>query len=57
MDLSLSAHGNARRWYEMKKKQETKQEKTVSAHEKAFRAAEKKTRHQLSQVSFQPRRC
>ncbi|KAG7533630.1 NFACT protein C-terminal [Arabidopsis thaliana x Arabidopsis arenosa] len=49
VDLSLSAHGNARRWYEMKKKQETKQEKTVSAHEKAFRAAEKKTRHQLSQ--------
>ncbi|ESQ43661.1 hypothetical protein EUTSA_v10012510mg [Eutrema salsugineum] len=49
VDLSLSAHGNARRWYEMKKKQETKQEKTVSAHEKAFKAAEKKTRHQLSQ--------
>uniref|UniRef100_A0A1J3J1R1 Nuclear export mediator factor Nemf n=1 Tax=Noccaea caerulescens TaxID=107243 RepID=A0A1J3J1R1_NOCCA len=49
VDLSLSAHGNARRWYGMKKKQETKQEKTVSAHEKAFKAAEKKTRHQLSQ--------
>ncbi|KAJ0232409.1 Uncharacterized protein HA466_0290590 [Hirschfeldia incana] len=49
VDLSLSAHGNARRWYEMKKKQENKQEKTVSAHEKAFKAAEKKTRHQLSQ--------
>ncbi|CAN8253544.1 unnamed protein product [Cochlearia groenlandica] len=49
VDLSFSAHGNARRWYEMKKKQETKQEKTVSAHEKAFKAAEKKTRHQLSQ--------
>lgn len=58
VDLSLSAHGNARRWYEMKKKQETKQEKTVSAHEKAFKAAEKKTRHQLSQVIFHlHRRC
>lgn len=35
----------------MKKKQENKQEKTVTAHEKAFKAAEKKTRHQLAQVS------
>ena len=35
----------------MKKKQETKQEKTVTAHEKAFKAAEKKTRLQLAQVS------
>ncbi|KAL9251567.1 Ribosome quality control complex subunit NEMF-like protein [Drosera capensis] len=49
VDLSLSAHANARRWYEMKKKQESKQEKTVSAHEKAFKAAERKTRFQLSQ--------
>ncbi|XP_010546948.1 PREDICTED: nuclear export mediator factor NEMF [Tarenaya hassleriana] len=49
VDLSLSAHANARRWYEMKKKQESKQEKTVSAHEKAFKAAERKTLHQLSQ--------
>lgn len=49
VDLSLSAHANARRWYEMKKKQESKQEKTVTAHEKAFKAAERKTRLQLSQ--------
>ncbi|KAJ4807693.1 Nuclear export mediator factor NEMF [Rhynchospora pubera] len=49
VDLALSAHANARRWYEMKKKQESKQEKTVTAHEKAFKAAEKKTRHQLAQ--------
>ncbi|GAV71665.1 zf-CCHC domain-containing protein/DUF814 domain-containing protein/FbpA domain-containing protein/DUF3441 domain-containing protein [Cephalotus follicularis] len=49
VDLALSAHANARRWYELKKKQESKQEKTVSAHEKAFKAAEKKTRFQLSQ--------
>lgn len=34
----------------MKKKQENKQEKTVTAHEKAFKAAERKTRLQLSQV-------
>ncbi|GAA0144785.1 hypothetical protein LIER_05139 [Lithospermum erythrorhizon] len=49
VDLALSAHANARRWYGMKKKQESKQEKTVTAHEKAFKAAEKKTRLQLSQ--------
>ncbi|KAJ8573970.1 hypothetical protein K7X08_010481 [Anisodus acutangulus] len=49
VDLALSAHANARRWYEMKKKQESKQEKTVTAHEKAFKAAERKTRLQLSQ--------
>ncbi|KAL5849225.1 hypothetical protein ACOSQ4_007238 [Xanthoceras sorbifolium] len=49
VDLALSAHANARRWYEVKKKQESKQEKTVTAHEKAFKAAEKKTRQQLSQ--------
>lgn len=49
--MALSAHANARKWYEMKKKQESKQEKTITAHEKAFKAAEKKTRHQLAQVS------
>lgn len=50
VDLALSAHANARRWYEQKKKQESKQEKTITAHEKAFKAAERKTRLQLSQV-------
>ncbi|XP_019419387.1 PREDICTED: nuclear export mediator factor NEMF isoform X1 [Lupinus angustifolius] len=49
VDLALSAHANARKWYEQKKKQESKQEKTITAHEKAFKAAEKKTRLQLSQ--------
>ncbi|XP_059644113.1 uncharacterized protein LOC132285867 [Cornus florida] len=49
VDLALSAHANARRWYELKKRQESKQEKTVTAHEKAFKAAERKTRLQLSQ--------
>lgn len=50
VDLALSAHANARRWYEQKKKQESKKEKTVTAHEKAFKAAERKTRLQLNQV-------
>ncbi|XP_057468587.1 uncharacterized protein LOC130757767 isoform X1 [Actinidia eriantha] len=49
VDLAISAHANARRWYEQKKKQESKQEKTITAHEKAFKAAERKTRLQLSQ--------
>ncbi|KAH7678565.1 Zinc finger CCHC-type protein [Dioscorea alata] len=49
VDLALSAHANARRWFELKKKQEFKQEKTITAHEKAFKAAEKKTRLQLAQ--------
>ncbi|XP_050372336.1 uncharacterized protein LOC126790221 [Argentina anserina] len=49
VDLALSAHANARWWYELKKSKESKQEKTVTAHEKAFKAAERKTRLQLSQ--------
>ncbi|KAI3763938.1 hypothetical protein L2E82_13936 [Cichorium intybus] len=49
VDLALSAHANARKWYEQKKKQKSKQEKTLTAHKKAFKAAEKKTRQQLSQ--------
>lgn len=49
VDLALSAHANARRWYELKKKQESKQEKTITAHERAFKAAEKKTRLQILQ--------
>ncbi|CAA2950932.1 nuclear export mediator factor NEMF [Olea europaea subsp. europaea] len=49
VDLALSAHANARRYYEMKKRQESKQEKTVTSHEKAFKAAERKSRQQLSQ--------
>ncbi|KAL6190803.1 hypothetical protein ACLB2K_037197 [Fragaria x ananassa] len=49
VDIALSAHANARRWYELKKSKESKQEKTVTAHEKAFKAAERKTRLQLSQ--------
>lgn len=48
--MALSAHANARRWFDLKKKQESKQEKTITAHEKAFKAAEKKTRFQLAQV-------
>ncbi|KAH9318701.1 hypothetical protein KI387_020470, partial [Taxus chinensis] len=50
VDLALSAHANARRWFETKKKQASKQEKTLTSHAKAFKAAEKKSQQQLSQA-------
>ncbi len=50
MDLALSAHANARHWFDQKKRHAIKQEKTVAAHDKAFKAAEKKTQQQLAQV-------
>lgn len=50
VDIDLSAHANARRWFEQKKKHAVKQDKTMAAHEKAFKAAEKKTQQQLAQV-------
>jgi hypothetical protein len=50
VDLALSAHANARHWFDQKKRHAIKQEKTVAAHDKAFKAAEKKTQQQLAQV-------
>lgn len=50
VDIGLTAHANARRWFEQKKKHAVKQDKTKAAHEKAFKAAEKKTLQQLAQV-------
>ena len=50
VDIGISAHANARRWFEQKKKHAIKQDKTKAAHEKAFKAAEKKTLQQLAQV-------
>ncbi|CAM6100258.1 unnamed protein product [Calypogeia fissa] len=50
VDLALSAHANARYWFETKKRHATKQEKTLAAHEKAFKAAEKKTQQTLAQA-------
>ncbi|GJX93140.1 RNA-directed DNA polymerase, eukaryota, reverse transcriptase zinc-binding domain protein, partial [Tanacetum coccineum] len=45
VDIALSAHVNSRWWYEQKKKQESKQEKTITVHAKAFKDAQKKTRN------------
>ncbi|KAG0577183.1 hypothetical protein KC19_5G137000 [Ceratodon purpureus] len=50
VDIGISAHANARRWFEQKKKHAIKQDKTKAAHEKAFKAAEKKTLQQLAQA-------
>lgn len=50
VDLSLTAYGNARMWFDAKKKHEAKREKTVAAHKQAFAAAAKKSQQQLAQA-------
>lgn len=50
VDLSLTAHANARKYYEGKKKAAEKKEKTISMTDQAYRAAEKKTRVQMHEV-------
>lgn len=52
VDITQTAFANARLWYSSKKKQEEKKEKTVAAHDMAFKAAEKKTLQQLAQVGL-----
>ena len=50
VDLLLSAHSNARQWFETKKKQASKQEKKIVAHTKDFKAAKKTTQQKLPHV-------
>lgn len=50
MDLSFSAHSNARLHYDARKKHVAKQAKTLAANEAALKAAEKKAAQQLLQV-------
>lgn len=50
VDLSLSAHANARVYYDSRRKHQTKQAKTLGANTKALKAAEKKAQQQLSQA-------
>lgn len=50
VDLSLSAHSNARVHYEAKKKHLVKKEKTEGANEQALKAAEKKAEQQLAKA-------
>ncbi|KAN0024141.1 hypothetical protein ACTFIV_008539 [Dictyostelium citrinum] len=50
VDISLSAHANARKYYDSKKQSHDKAQKTISQAEFALKAAEKKTRQQLSET-------
>ncbi|KAM9987749.1 hypothetical protein ACTFIZ_003110 [Dictyostelium cf. discoideum] len=50
VDISLSAFANARKYYDTKKQSHEKAQKTISQAEFALKAAEKKTRQQLSET-------
>ncbi|XP_062903290.1 ribosome quality control complex subunit NEMF-like [Mobula hypostoma] len=50
VDLSLSAYGNAKKYYDQKRHAAKKEQKTVEAAEKAFKSAEKKTKKTLKEV-------
>ncbi|EFN57403.1 hypothetical protein CHLNCDRAFT_57209 [Chlorella variabilis] len=55
VDLGLSAHANARTYYDSRRKHQArgagvKQQKTLDANQKALKAAEKKAQQQLKQV-------
>ncbi|EGC30763.1 hypothetical protein DICPUDRAFT_40970 [Dictyostelium purpureum] len=50
VDISLSAFANARKYYDTKKQSHEKAQKTISQAEFALKAAESKTRQQLSEV-------
>lgn len=50
VDLGLNAYANARWHHELKRKHALKQSKTLEANVKAFKAAEKRTAVQLTQV-------
>ncbi|GAB4824054.1 hypothetical protein N2152v2_011100 [Parachlorella kessleri] len=54
VDLGLSAHANARAYYDSRRKHQTKQAKTLGANEKALKAAEKKAQQQLKQARVAP---
>ena len=50
VDLSLNAYANARWHHDQKKKHALKQNKTLEANVKAFKAAEKRTATALTQA-------
>eukprot|EP00062_Callorhinchus_milii_P004389 gi/632942687/ref/XP_007886544.1/ PREDICTED: nuclear export mediator factor NEMF [Callorhinchus milii] len=50
VDLSLSAYGNAKKYYDHKRFAAKKEQKTVEAAEKAFKSAEKKTKKTLKEA-------
>lgn len=50
VDLNLSAHANAKKYYDSKRSAAKKEQKTVEAAQKAFKSAEKKTKQTLKEV-------
>lgn len=50
IDISLTAYANAARQYDLKKKAQTKAQKTMDAADTAIKAAEKKTKNALKEV-------
>lgn len=50
VDLALSAHANARFYYDARRKHQAKRERTLAASDKAIKAAERKAAAQLKQV-------
>lgn len=50
IDINLSAHANAKRYYDSKRSAAKKEQKTVEAAQKAFKSAEKKTKQTLKDV-------
>ncbi|GJP46211.1 hypothetical protein CLOM_g5521 [Closterium sp. NIES-68] len=52
VDYSLSAYANARMWFQSRKKQQEKRNKTEAAHETALKAAHAKTTQQLAQAKL-----
>lgn len=54
IDIGLSAHANARRYYETKKLSAEKQKKTVKASSKAMKSAEKKILKEIGDVKTTP---
>lgn len=50
IDLDLTAFANARKYYDKKRSAAMKQQKTIDAHGKALKSAEKKTKQTLKEV-------
>ena len=50
IDISLSAHANIQRYYDMKKNASSKKEKTEAAVSQALKAAQKKAEREIKQV-------
>ncbi|CAL1532150.1 unnamed protein product [Lymnaea stagnalis] len=51
IDLSLSAYGNSRKYFDKKRQAAKKEQKTMEASSKAFKSAEKKTKQTLKDVA------